>query len=200
MKYLSIVVVMTGLVFLILGCGGGGDPVLPEFDTGSDFGTLNISMDDYKFTPERIDLVSCQKIRVILTNNSVTNDHVFTVGYGAIRQGDSTTGFENDWFEGVEVAVTGPVKMVKAGGAILTREDDGLVQDDASGFTVIKSASSQPTIIEFIVPITVGDFEFTSYRKYYKDGMKGLIKVFPMDLPPKGWAGAWRKAPDKCAS
>ena len=47
---------------------------------------------------------------------------------------------------------------------------------------VIKGPSSQATIIEFTVPDTFGGFEFASFEssgEYYKDGMKGLINVFP---------------------
>ncbi len=204
MKKPTIFVAMTVLVLLVLACSSGGDPVTPEFDTDTGVGTLNISMDDYKFTPERIDLVACQKVRVVLNNNSATNDHGFTVGFGVAKNGGSPSGFENDWFEDIEVAVSGPAKRVTAGGAILTHNGNGTVDDatnGASGFSVLKAPSSQATIIEFTVPITVGDFEFASFEsggKHYEDGMKGLIKVFPQDLPPKGWAGNWRSTPDKC--
>mgnify|MGYP001156824824 CR=1 FL=1 len=204
MKYSRIVVAITGMVFFAMACGsGGGDVVKPEFDTNSGIGTLNISMDDFKFTPERIDLIACQKVRVILTNNSTTNDHGFTVGYGVKKEGGSSTGFETDWLDEIEVAVIGPAKSVSSGGAILTREGDENITNGTSGFMVTKAPSSQATIIEFTVPATVGDFEFASFEgggKHYEDGMKGLIKVFPAELPRKGWAGNWRSAPDKCPS
>jgi len=99
--------------------------------------------------------------------------------------------------------VIGPAKSVSSGGAILTREGDEDVTNGTSGFMVTKAPSSQATIIEFTVPPTIGDFEFASFEaggKHYDDGMKGLIKVFPKDLPPKGWAGDWRATPDKCPS
>lgn len=204
MKRLGVVVAITGLVILVLGCGsGGGDPVTPTLDKATGVGTLNISMDDFKFTPARIDLTACEKVRVVLTNNSATNDHGFTVGFGVTKDGGSPTGFENDWLEDIEVAVTGPAKKVTAGGAILTHEGNGTVEDGASGFTVIKAPSSQATIIEFTVPVTIGDYEYASFEsggKHYEEGMKGLIKVFPKELPDKGWAGNWRSAPDKCPS
>ena len=206
MKKLTIVAAMTVLVLTVLACSSGGDAVTPDFDTNTGIGTLNISMDDYKFTPERIDLIACQKVRVVLSNNSATNDHGFTIGFGLTREGGSPTGFENDWLEDIEVAVTGPAKMVAAGKAILTHDGNGTADDTINGtgaFTVLKAPSSQATIIEFTVPITLGDFEFASFEsggKHYEDGMKGLIKVFPADLPPKGWAGDWRSTPDKCPS
>jgi len=187
-----------------MACGsGGGDVVTPDFETLGGVGTLNISMDDYKFIPERIDLIACQKVRVILTNKSATNDHGFTIGYGVKKEGGSSAGFETDWLDEIEVAVIGPAKSVSSGGAILTREGDEDVTNGTSGFMVTKAPSSQATIIEFTVPPTIGDFEFASFEaggKHYDDGMKGLIKVFPKDLPPKGWAGDWRATPDKCPS
>ena len=204
MKYSRIVVVITGLVFFAMACGsGGGDVVTPEFETLGGVGTLNISMDDFKFTPERIDLIACQKVRLILTNNSATNDHGFTIGYGVTKEGGSSAGFETDWLDEIEVAVIGPAKSVSSGGAILTREGDEDVTNGTIGFMVTKSPSSQATIIEFTVPPTIGDFEFASFEgggKHYDDGMKGLIKVFPKELPPKGWAGNWRQDADKCPS
>jgi|TARA_B110000116_G_scaffold251823_1_gene247215 hypothetical protein len=95
------------------------------------------------------------------------------------------------------------VFVIRPSGAILTREGDDNVINGTSGFMVTKASSSQATIIEFTVPAAIGDFEFASFEgggKHYDDGMKGLIKVFPKDLPPKGWAGDWRQTPDKCPS
>ena len=203
MKNTWFVLVVTGLMTIVLGCGGGGDPVLPVIDSDTGVGTLNISMEDFKFTPDRIDLVACQKIRVVLTNNSATNDHGFTIGYGRTNQGGPASGFDVDMLDAIDVAVTGPAKSVSSGNAILTRNGDEVSEDGAGGFMVVKAPSTQATIIEFTVPPQVGDFEFASFEsggKHYDDGMKGLIKVFPKDLPPKGWAGAWRSSPDKCAS
>ena len=203
MKYSRIVIAITGLVFFSMACGsGGGDAVTPEFDTNSGIGTLNISMDDFKFTPERIDLTACQKVRVVLSNNSATNDHGFTVGFGVAKQGGSPTGFENDWFEEIEVAVTGPAKKVSAGKAILTHEGIASVEDGGGGFMILKAPSSQATIIEFAVPPTIGDFEFASFEgggKHYEDGMKGLIKVFPGKSARNDEVGkAWQQAKTKC--
>jgi hypothetical protein len=203
MKQLAIVVLMAGMVLLVLACGsGGGDPVTPTLDPTTGVGTLNISMDDFKFSPKRIDLTACQKVRVVLTNNSATNDHGFTVGYGLTKEGGSPSGFERDWFDDIEVAVTGPAKMVKAGNSILTHEEGGEVEDGAGGFMVLKAPSSQATIIEFTVPAEIGDFEFASFEsdgKHYEDGMKGLIKVFPGKSARNDEVGkSWQEAKTKC--
>lgn len=196
MRRLSIVVVIAGLILLASACGGG-EGVAPEFDDPRGVGTLNISMDDFKFTPDNIKLTTGQQIRIVLSNSSATNDHGFTVGYGLTTQGGASTGFQTDLFEGVEVTVTGPAKVVRSGKAIVTREGDGEVEDDASGFMVIKGPSSQVTIIEFTVPDTFGEFEFASFEsggEYYKDGMKGIINVFPKDAdcPRPGTANCGR--------
>lgn len=203
MKQRGIAVVVTGLIFLALGCGiGGADPVTPAVDPATGVGTLNISMDDFKFTPERIDLTACQKVRVVLSNNSATNDHGFSVGFGVTKEGGSPTGFDNDWFEEIEVAVTGPAKKVTAGKAILTHDGIGSVEDGGGGFTILKAPSGQATIIEFSVPPAIGDFEFASFEsggKHYEDGMKGLIKVFPGKTARNDEVGkAWQQAKTKC--
>ncbi len=200
MKQRGMVVVVAGLIFLVLGCGGS-DPVTPTLDPTTGIGTLNISMDDFKFTPEKIELTACQKVRVVLSNNSATNDHGFTVGFGVTKEGGSPTGFDIDWFEEIEVAITGPAKSVTAGNAILTH-DGVAVEDSGDGFTVLKAPSSQATIIEFSVPPTIGDFEFASFEsdgKHYEDGMKGLIKVFPGKSARNDEVGkSWQQAKTKC--
>jgi len=183
LHYSRIVVVIIGLVFLVLGCGED-EVVTPEFDQPKGVGTLNISMNDFKFTPDKIRLSTGQKIRIVLSNQSATHDHSFTVGYGLITQGGSASGFQTDLFEGVEVTVIGPAKLVKTAKAVLTREGDGDVEDGGSSFTVTKGPSSQATIIEFVVPDTFGEFEFASFEnvgKNYEAGMKGLINVFPKE-------------------
>ena len=181
MRYSKILALIAGLVFLVVACGGG-EAVTPEFETARGVGTLSIDMDDFKFTPDNIKLAADQEIRIILRNSSATNDHGFTVGYGLMTEGGASTGFQTDLFDGVEVTVTGPAKLVRSGKAIVTRVGDGEVEDDTGGFMVIKGPSSQPTIIEFTVPDTIGEFEFASFEssgEHYKDGMKGLINVFP---------------------
>jgi hypothetical protein len=181
MRYSKILALIAGLVFLVLGCGGS-EAVTPQFETARGVGTLNIDMEDFKFTPDNIKLTAGQQVRIVLSNSSATNDHGFTVGYGLMTEGGASPGFQTDLFDGVEVTVTGPAKLVRSGKAIVTREGDGEVEDDTGGFMVIKGPSSQATIIEFTVPDTFGGFEFASFEssgEYYKDGMKGLINVFP---------------------
>jgi hypothetical protein len=193
MRHSKVLALIAGLVFLFLGCGAGDEAVTPSFETARGVGTLSIDMDDFKFTPDNIKLTTGQQVRIVLSNSSATNDHGFTVGYGLTTQGGLSTGFQTDLFEGVEVTVTGPAKLVRSGKAIVNREGDGGVEDGAGGFMVIKGPSrmeqfgqgltdKQATIIEFTVPDTFGEFEFASFEssgEYYEDGMKGLINVFP---------------------
>ena len=179
MKRLSIMVVIIGMVSLAFGCGGGA--VEPDEE-----GTLYITMDDFKFTPDKIDLDSGKKVRFVLDNKSKTNDHGFVVGLEVTRQGGSVNGFQSDFFEGVEVKVIGPAKLVIPGEAILTRDGEGAVEDkdggDANGFMVLIGPSSESTVIEFIVPEKYGEWEFASFEENgtrYEDGMRGTLKVFP---------------------
>ena len=184
MRYSKILALIAGLVFLVLGCGGGDEAVTATFETARGVGTLSIDMDDFKFTPDNIKLTTGEQVRIVLSNSSATNDHGFTIGYGLLTQGGASTGFQTDLFDGVEVTVTGPAKLVMSGRAIVTREGDGEVEDGTGGFMIIKGPSSQATIIEFTVPETFGEFELASFEssgEHYKDGMKGLINVFPKE-------------------
>ena len=190
MRRLRIVVAIIGLILFASACGGD-EAVTPESDGPRGVGTLNIDMDDFKFTPDNIKLTASQQVRIVLSNSSATNDHGFTVGYGLTTQGGSSSGFQTDLFEGVEVTVTGPAKLVRSGKAIVTREGDGGVEDGAGGFMVVMGPSSQDTIIEFTVPDTFGELHIASFEnggESYEDGMKAIINVFPReaDCPRPG--------------
>lgn len=182
MKDLRITLAIIGLVFLALGCSN--EPATPD-----DEGTLNITMDDEKFTPDEIDLNVGTPVRVVLNNKSATHDFGFTVGSGALSGG----GFGKDFFDGVKVKVIGPAKLVVAGGAILTREGDGAVEETNGGgvFMVLKEPSSESTVIEFIVPDKwEDDWEFASFEgdgTRYEDGMRGILRVFPCVRAGGAW-------------
>jgi hypothetical protein len=88
------------------------------------------------------------------------------------------------YFEGVEVEVIGPAKLIRAGEAVLTPEGDDAVADtdDGNGFTVIVGPSTGSVIMKFVVPAKFGEWEFASFEDggaHYEDGMKGVMKVFP---------------------
>ena len=178
MKYPMIIVATVGLVLLVLGCSEAPS-VSPDLQ-----GTLNITLDDFKFTPDRIDLLAGRKVRMILENKSTKHAHGFAIGYNLTRDGVYPNGFENDLFEGVDVTVTGPAKLINPGDAILTREGDagsengiGGNSDNGHGFMVLIEPSSEPTIIEFIVPKKFGEWEFTSFEnarpQSFSDGELG---------------------------
>ena len=86
MKYMSIMVFVIVLILSCLSCGS--DTAAPDIDPETQIGTLNISMDDFKFTPDKIDVKVGQRIRLVLNNSSAANDHSFSVGYGIIDQDD----------------------------------------------------------------------------------------------------------------
>ncbi len=181
MRDLRITLAIIGLVFLAFGCSN--EPATPD-----DEGTLKITIDDEKFTPAEIDLNVGAPVRVVLSNKSETQEYGFTIGNGALGE----RGFGKDFFDGVEVKVTGPAKLVVAGGAILTREGDGAVEEtDGGGFMVIKQPSSQSTVIEFIVPDKwEDDWEFASFESdgsSFEDGLRGVLKVFPCIRAGGAW-------------
>ena len=189
MKNLLALVFITLLAF---GTGCGSDPVKPEIDPKSRIGILKIDMSDFKFNPDRIDLNSGTRVRIVLSNSSSANNHGFSVGYGVTKQGGASTGFKNDLFENVEVIVTGPAKSVRPGTTVLTR--DGGLDESSGSFMIVKSPGTQPTVIEFTVPEKLGEYELASFEnggKDYQDGMKGLIKVFPKS----DMRATWEKMP-----
>jgi len=181
MKRLSIMVVVIGIVSIALACGGGA--VEPD-----EKGALNIILDDFKFTPDTIELKSGRKVRMILNNKSKEHDHGFMIGLDVVRQGGAASGYTSDFFEGVDINVIGPAKTVIVGGAFVTWEGDAVEDSDggdadgAQGFMVLIGPSSESTVIEFTVPEKYGEWEFASFEndgERYEDGMRGTVKVFP---------------------
>ena len=188
LKHLIIFVALAGLALLAAGCGGGAA-------TPDDTGTLNITQDDFMFTPDSIELKVGQKVRMILTNIS-KEDHKFVVGRSITRTLQTTwprradgvpDGFKVEFFDGVEVKVIGPAKRVLGGGAILTREGEmspakaeDIALEEYEGFMVQKGPSLDSTIIEFIVPNKVGEWEFACFEdngEHYDAGMFGKLVV-----------------------
>ena len=76
MRHLRIVVAIAGLILLASACGGDSGAVTPDFDDPRGFGTLNIDMDDFKFTPDNIRLTTGQHIRIVLSNSSAKDSAV----------------------------------------------------------------------------------------------------------------------------
>jgi hypothetical protein len=68
-------------------------------DTPDEDGNFNIAMADSKFTPDKFNIEAGRTVRVILSNESVDSDYGFTVG-----EAGSSSGYSNDFFEGVEKA------------------------------------------------------------------------------------------------
>jgi len=191
MRDLRIAVAIVGLVFLAIGCSG--EPATPDED-----GILTVTMDDTKFTPAEIDLKVGEPVRLILHNKSETHDLGFRIGSVPTSQAGSVNGFTEDFFEGVEVTVTGPAKLITVGEAILTREGDGAVEESGvgntngdPGFTVLKGPSSEATVIEFVVPDKWEmEWEFASFRdggNSYDGGLRGVLKVFPCIRAGGAW-------------
>ena len=191
MRYIRITVVIIGLVLLATGCSN--DPATPDED-----GILTVTMDDTKFTPAEIDLKVGEPVRLILHNKSETQDLGFRIGSGPTSQAGSVNGFTEDFFEGVEVKVIGPAKLITVGEAILTREGDGAVEESDGGntngdpgFTVLKEPSSEATVIEFVVPDKWElEWEFASFGdsgNSYEAGLRGILKVFPCIRAGGAW-------------
>jgi hypothetical protein len=179
MKHMRVTVAVIALVLLAFGCSS--DPAIPDEN-----GNLNIAMADSKFTPDKFDIEAGRTVRIILSNESVDSDYGFTVG-----EGGSSSGYANDFFTGVEVEVTGPAKLIRAGESVLTREGNDAVAntDGGNGFTVIVGPSTKSVIIEFVVPPEFGEWEFASFEDggaHYEDGMRGVMKVFPCSKSTAG--------------
>lgn len=197
MKYFGFVLVVTGLLALSLGCGSV-EPVEPQFDTKTGIGSVNVTIDDTKFTPEIIEVKSGQRIRLLVTNKSTTKDHGVSVGFGTVKENGSPSGFETDFLEYTEIIITGPVEMIRPGTAKVNNNGETLEPSTSGTFMVVIGPSQEQTVIEFTVPDMWGEFELASFAnsgKDYDDISKGTFKGFPKDPYNKGWAGDWKPTP-----
>ena len=177
---MSILLALAGLALLVVGCGG--DAATPD-----EKGVLNIALEDFKFSVDDIVLEVGQKVRIVLTNESATEDHMLTMGNGVVRPEGFADGYMEDLFDGVEVEVIGPAKRVIAGEAILTREGE-VATKEGRGFMVLLEPSAESTIIEFIVPNKVGEWEFGCFEDdgdHHEKGMHGKLSIFPRGDKPE---------------
>ena len=116
MRYIVFILAVTGLLALCLGCGSA-EPVEPQFDTKTGIGSVNVTIDDSKFTPEIIEVKSGQRVRLLVTNKSATKDRSVSIGDTAVKENGSPSGFKTDFLEYTEIIITGPVKMIHPGTA-----------------------------------------------------------------------------------
>ena len=81
---------MLGLAAAVVAvaCGGGAA-------TPGDDGVLTIVQEDFKFTPNTIELKAGQKVRLVLRNDG-DKDHEFMIGRNVISPEGFPNGFEHD--------------------------------------------------------------------------------------------------------
>lgn len=145
------------------------------------------ALEDFKFSIDDIVHEVGQKVRIVLTNKSVNEDHMLMIGNGVVRPEGFADGYMEELFEGVEVGVIGPAKRVMGGEAVLTREGE-VATEENRGFMVLLEPSAEPTIIEFIVPKKVGEWEFGCFEdegEHYETGMHGKLSIFPRGDKPE---------------
>ena len=197
MRYIVFILAVTGLLALSLGCGSA-EPVEPQFDTKTGIGSVNVTIDDSKFTPEIIEVKSGQRVRLLVTNKSATKDRSVSIGDTAVKENGSPSGVKTDFLEYTEIIITGPVKMIRPGTANVNNNGETIEPESSGTFMVVIAPSQEQTVIEFTVPDMWGEFELASFAnsgKDYDDISKGIIKGFPKDPYNKGWAGDWKATP-----
>ena len=94
MRYIVFILAVTGLLALCLGCGSA-EPVEPQFDTKTGIGSVNVTIDDSKFTPEIIEVKSGQRVRLLVTNKSATKDRSVSIGDTAVKENGLPNGAVN---------------------------------------------------------------------------------------------------------
>lgn len=179
MRRLATLSLLAIFAILLVACG-------PQGATPDANGNLNIVQEDSEegmnFDPDSVVLTAGQKVRITLENHG-SKDHEFMVGRNvAFTDAGAPNGFEVDFFEGIEDAVTVDVgqgamlmidgETVKMGGTemgegemdegemgdeMATEGEAGHEEGDAHiedhlGWMVMNAAESERTIIEFTVP------------------------------------------------
>lgn len=167
--FITILVVLTGL--LLTACGGGGSSGAAQPDSS---GNLTIEMTESKYTPDNIELKVGQKVTFTLVNKG-EKDHELMIGRNVMMMEGVPNGFEHDFFEGME-------PMVMKGGAMA----EGMEHSDEegmghSGFMVdVPQGSDQATVTFTVTEDMVGEWEMGCFEddgQHYDDGMKGKLVV-----------------------
>ncbi|NIN34088.1 MAG: hypothetical protein GTO60_02840, partial [Gammaproteobacteria bacterium] len=95
MKHLIIIILVILGGLLLAACGGGG---AAQPDSA---GNLTIDLEEYKFTPDNIELKVGQKVTITLVNKG-EKDHEFMVGRNVMMMDGAPSDFEHNLFEGME--------------------------------------------------------------------------------------------------
>lgn len=176
---------------LVLAAACGGRP-----SGGAPTNNVQLSLEEYKFVPDKVRLRAGDTVTVTLVNNSgEKREHEFMVGRDVMKGGafgDKPVGYMTDFFAGLEVEVLEAqgVKTLAAGEAKLTGEaampfmgHGGMPMGAGGahqGFMVQLEPGGKLTF-RFTVPADrAGEWEigcFAEDGQHYTDGMKATLVV-----------------------
>ncbi len=194
-RKLQIILVITVAALLLFACAPA--PVTP--DPSGEIVIVQIDQEGaMRFSPENIVLTAGQPVRLIVQNQG-EKSHEFMIGSEvAYRSSDGAPiGFEDDFFEGIDVAgnITlgqGVMLMGIEGmegmdmGEGMGEEgmgEEGMEEEgeEHGGFMLMSNPSSGTTILEFTVPEDkVGTWIigcFLDNGSHFEDGMRATLTV-----------------------
>ena len=168
-----IIIILLGLTALLLTACSAEQPVTPDAD-----GNITITMTDFRFTPDNIQLKVGQEVTITLINQG-DKDHELMAGRMLDVDGGETVGFQEDMFAGME-------PMVMMGGMPMEEMEGMEMGDDephANAFMVLVPESGESASISFTVTEDmVGEWEIACFQgngSHYDDGMRGKIAITP---------------------
>ena len=123
-----------GAAFAVLASACGSSAVTPDST-----GEVAIELSEFQFAPDAIEVKVGQTVRFVVDNQG-SEAHEFMVGRTVDDEAGFADGFETDFFDGVEVLVTGNPTMVMSGDAIIEGAhadesmtmDEGMAMDDGA--------------------------------------------------------------------
>lgn len=180
MRNIRFVALLASVGLLAAACGGGAT-------TADSNGEIVISMTEFAFSPNNIEVAPGQTVTFVLVNDG-EKEHEFMAGRDVMFADGVANGFEHDFFEDVSPMVEPMDALVMDMGEDMDDEMDEEMDEEMdmgdevghTGFMVARLPNEQARITLTIPEDASGEFEFGCFEEegaHWDDGMKGTLTV-----------------------
>lgn len=177
MRTMRSLTIAISIALLATACGGGAA-------TPGDDGELVITMTEFAFSPDNIEVSPGQSVTFVLVNEG-EKEHEFMAGNDVMVVDGIPNGFEHDFFEDVNATVEPMDALEMDMGGDEEMGDEEMGEDEMgeaghAGFMVARLPNEEARIT-FTVPVDAsGEYQFGCFEEdgaHWDDGMKGTLTV-----------------------
>ncbi len=163
MRWIAVTIVVVLAAAVVLVVTRGADPTRPDRD-----GVLEITMEHYKFTPDRWYVTAGEQVVLRFVNDDEVTHHV-SMGRGLVEADRRAVGFETDLLDQLDVAVEPSSARVD-------------LAPPYEGFTVEVRGGTTVTVTTTFTESTVGEWHigcFTGRGCHFRSGLDGILTIEP---------------------